>query len=77
MDNENVRALQARQGCPFLTTKEAAYYLFLSSRTLEKMRLIGNGPAFRKHGRYIRYHINDLDHWSQKRQPNLHHQVCS
>jgi hypothetical protein len=67
MDNENARAIKARQGCPFLTTKEAAHYLCLSARTLEKMRLTGNGPRFRKHGRYVRYHINDLDIWSEGR----------
>ena len=67
MDNENSRALKARQGSPFLTTKETAHYLCLSFRTLEKMRLTGDGPRFRKHGRYVRYHINDLDVWSEGR----------
>lgn len=36
----------------------------LSPRTLEKMRSSGHGPCFRKHGRYVRYHIDDLDDWS-------------
>jgi hypothetical protein len=67
MDTEASRALNARQGSPFLTTKQATHYLCLSSRTLEKMRLTGNGPRFRKHGRYVRYHINDLDIWSEGR----------
>ncbi|TJW28170.1 MAG: DNA-binding protein, partial [Mesorhizobium sp.] len=31
----------------------------------EKMRLKGGGPKFRKHGRYVRYHIDELDHWSK------------
>jgi molybdenum cofactor biosynthesis enzyme MoaA len=65
MENENLRASTARQGSPFLTTREAAHYVCLSFRTLEKMRLTGNGPRFRKHGRYVRYHINDLDAWSE------------
>ncbi|TGS49553.1 DNA-binding protein, partial [bacterium M00.F.Ca.ET.179.01.1.1] len=34
-------------------------------RTLEKMRLKGGGPKFRKHGRYVRYHIDELDEWSK------------
>ncbi len=42
----------------------------LSFPTLEKMRLTGNGPRFRKHGRYVRYHIADLDAWSEGRQKN-------
>ena len=70
MDNENSRALKARQGSPFLTTREAAHYLYLSYRTLEKMRLTGDGPRFRKHGRYVRYHINDLDIWLEGRRSN-------
>jgi len=28
------------------------------------MRVVGGGPRFRKHGRYVRYHIDDLDEWS-------------
>jgi hypothetical protein len=28
------------------------------------MRQNGEGPAYRKHGRYIRYHIADLEAWS-------------
>jgi hypothetical protein len=28
------------------------------------MRASGTGPAFRRHSRYIRYHIDDLDSWS-------------
>jgi hypothetical protein len=36
---------------PFLTTDQAADYVRLSRRTLEKMRVIGDGPLYRKHGR--------------------------
>ena len=67
MTDHNARAEEARKGSPFLSTREAAFYLGLSFRTLEKMRLIGNGPRFRKHGRYVRYHIADLDAWSEGR----------
>jgi excisionase family DNA binding protein len=69
MEDENLKASKARQGSPFLTTKQAAKYLCLSSRTLEKMRMTAHGPRFRKHGRYVRYHINDLDMWSEKDGP--------
>ena len=34
----------------FLRTKEAAEFLSLSSRTLEKHRTYGTGPAYRKLG---------------------------
>ncbi|MDF1719243.1 helix-turn-helix transcriptional regulator [Actibacterium sp. D379-3] len=67
MQDDQSRASEAKKGSPFLTTREAAHYLSLSYRTLEKMRLTGNGPRFRKHGRYVRYHIADLDAWSEGR----------
>ncbi|MCA6110803.1 helix-turn-helix domain-containing protein [Bradyrhizobium cenepequi] len=50
---------------PFLNTVEAATWLRLTKNTLEKMRVQGRGPAYRKHGRYVRYHIEDLVEWSQ------------
>ena len=67
MIDHTARAAEARKGSPFLSTREAAFYLGLSFRTLEKMRLTGNGPRFRKHGRFVRYHIVDLDAWSEGR----------
>lgn len=63
-DDEIMRAAKAKRGSPFLNTAQAAFYIGLSRRTLEKMRLTGAGPRFRKHGRYVRYHIDDLDAWS-------------
>ena len=61
---------QARKRSPFLTTTDAGTYVGLSRRTLEKMRTTGNGPIYRKHGRYVRYHIADLDAWSTSRRKN-------
>ncbi len=49
---------------PFLNTKEAAAWLRLTKNTLEKMRVQGKGPVYRKHGRYVRYHIEDLVDYS-------------
>jgi excisionase family DNA binding protein len=66
-DTDNARVEQARKESPFLTTVEAATYVCLSRRTLEKMRTTGNGPVYRKHGRYVRYHVADLDAWSAAR----------
>jgi hypothetical protein len=54
---------------PFLTPVQAADFVKLSWRTLEKMRQKGEGPPFRRHGRYVRYHIDDLEAWSLA---NLH-----
>lgn len=50
---------------PYLNTKEAAARLRLSTNTLEKMRVRGTGPVYRKHGRYVRYHIDDLEKYSE------------
>jgi len=55
----------ARPASPFLTQVQAGDFIKLSWRTLEKMRQTGKGPPFRKHGRYIRYHIDDLEAWSR------------
>ncbi|MHA7774682.1 helix-turn-helix domain-containing protein [Roseibium sp. M-1] len=54
-------------GGPFLTTREAARFLKLKPNTLEKMRVYGGGPIYRKHGRHVRYHIDDLNDWSNLR----------
>ncbi|CAM2895336.1 Uncharacterised protein [Brevundimonas diminuta] len=63
-DDAVARAARARKGSPFLSTAQAAWYLGLDSRTLDNMRGRGEGPRARRHGRYVRYHIDDLDHWS-------------
>lgn len=62
--DDSVRRGNGRATSPFLTTTQAADYVGLSSRTLEKMRVNGGGPTYRKHGRYVRYHVDDLAAWS-------------
>ena len=56
---------------PYLTTKEAARFLKLRPNTLEKMRVYGGGPIYRKHGRHVRYHIDDLTAWSDLRKKDV------
>jgi len=51
----------------YLTNDEAAAYLRLSPRTLEKQRVIGGGPRFRKFGRRVMYAVADLDAWAADR----------
>jgi hypothetical protein len=46
---------------------EAAAYLALSPRTLEKLRATGGGPPFAAMGRAISYAVADLDAWAQAR----------
>ena len=62
MIDHTSRAAEARKGTPLHYTREAAIYIGHSIRTHEKMR-----PRFRKHGRFVRYHIADLDAWSEGR----------
>ena len=65
MEDEISRAQRAKKGSPFLSTEQAAFYLGLSPRKLQQMRREGSGPRFRRHSRYVRYHIDDLDDWSK------------
>jgi helix-turn-helix protein len=51
----------------YLTNDEAATFLRLSPRTLEKQRVIGGGPRFRKFGRRVLYAIADLEAWAESR----------
>ena len=53
-------------GCD-LTTHQASIFLSLSSRTLEKYRITGEGPRFYRYGRAVRYSVNDLQEWKSKR----------
>lgn len=52
---------------PYLSAEEAAAYLRISVRALEHFRSDGGGPAYRKHGGRIVYHIDDLKRWSARR----------
>jgi len=52
---------------PHLTQSQAAVHLNLSPRTLEKYRVIGCGPKFRKFGTRVRYTLADLNEWSAAR----------
>lgn len=49
----------------FLTQTEAGDYLRLSPRTLQNMRVTGDGPVYRKHGRLVFYRMEDLIAWSE------------
>lgn len=48
----------------YLRTAEAARYLSLSPRTLEKHRTYGTGPAYRKIGGRVVYAVVDLNAWA-------------
>ena len=47
----------------YLRTQEAARFLGLSSRTLEKHRTYGTGPRYSKLGGRVVYRLEDLQAW--------------
>ena len=49
---------------PFKPNDQAAEFVGLSPRTLERLRVEGRGPVFRRHGRRILYATKDLLAWS-------------
>lgn len=67
MDDIAARAQAARETCPFLTAKQAAFHLGLAATTLKRLRQQNRGPKCRKHGRTWRYHIDDIEAWSAAR----------
>jgi predicted DNA-binding transcriptional regulator AlpA len=50
----------------YLRTPEAARFLSLSGRTLEKHRTYGTGPAYRKLGGRVVYSVEDLQAWANR-----------
>jgi hypothetical protein len=57
----------------YLTNREAAEFLRLSPRTLEKQRVLGGGPRYRKFGRRVLYAFDDLEAWSNA---HVFHMTC-
>ena len=50
----------------YLRTPEAARFLGLSGRTLEKHRTYGTGPTYRKIGGRVIYALPDLQAWADR-----------
>lgn len=50
----------------FLRTPEAARFLGLSGRTLEKHRTYGTGPTYKKIGGRVVYALSDLQAWANR-----------
>lgn len=71
--DDNPRAARRGLSRPFLNTRQASHWIGLSVRYLERMRVRGEGPPFRRHGRFVFYHIDDLEAWSRSTGgPNSH-----
>ena len=54
-------------GRNYLNTREAAAWLNLSPRTLDRYRVSGDGPVFHRFGGRVRYLIADLEAWASAR----------
>lgn len=50
----------------YLRTPEAARFLGLSGRTLEKHRYFGTGPAYLRIGGRVVYQLSELLEWSEQ-----------
>jgi hypothetical protein len=57
----------SQSASPFMDTVEAAGFLKISPRTLEKQRVTGGGPRFRKFGSRVLYALVDLQAWADER----------
>lgn len=53
-----------------LTPRETAKHLRCTERTLERHRLIGDGPPFVKIGASVRYPVSELEKWLATRMRN-------
>lgn len=67
MDEDTDRAAAARRGSPYLNATQAALFLNISPRTLQRLRSKGTGPTVRRHAKMVMYHIDDLTAWSHFR----------
>lgn len=63
MEKATAEGLAANAGIVFLSPKRAAVILDLKESTLERWRVIGRGPRYRKLNGAVRYSITDIQHW--------------
>ncbi|MCY4441147.1 MAG: helix-turn-helix domain-containing protein [Deltaproteobacteria bacterium] len=54
-------------GTKYLNTREAAAWLNLSPRTLDRYRMSGDRPVFHRFGGRVRYLVADLEAWASAR----------
>lgn len=56
-----------KMAAKYLRTPDAAEYLGIGQSTLERKRIDGTGPVFRRlGGKIITYCIDDLDAWASE-----------
>ncbi|GMV70895.1 MAG: DNA-binding protein [Leptolyngbya sp. PLA2] len=68
MSVQTVPLPEAPAGVGLLTTEEAARYLSISAKEMERMRREGRGPRWAKFSRkLVRYSIEELREWVAQR----------
>src|SRR5450759_5341932 len=67
-ETNSMDATTATRALRYLTNEEAAMFLKLSPRTLDKFRVLGGGPKFRKFGRRVIYALDDLENGSARKE---------
>ena len=60
----------------YLRTPEAARFLGLSGRTLEKHRTYGTGPRYAKLGGRVVYQLDDLQAWVTRGAKSSTSDIC-
>ncbi len=67
LEEEGGRSMNGNGSRKYLSTREAAEWLGLSPRTLDRYRVSGDGPAFHRFGSRVRYMAGDLEAWASAR----------
>ena len=62
-----LKAQEAAQRPHLLNQEDVSDMLGISQRTLERMRVTGDGPKFAKLGRRVLYRPADIDAWIASR----------
>ena len=60
----------------YLDTKQTALLLNISHRTLERWRVEGNGPEYRKFGARVAYEEASLISWAEKQKRTSTSDIC-
>ena len=70
LEEEGGRGMNGN-GSKYFSTREAAAWLGLSPRTLDRCRVSGDGPAFQRFGSRVRYLAADLEAWASARRRSM------
>lgn len=70
MNEEEFRAAVVQHGNSCLTEAQAAEMSKISRRTLARLRIIGAGPKYIRHGRVVRYRVSDLEAYLRRMKPS-------